>query len=609
MKKNREIKTVVVFGSAGLVGYQVARKIVKYINPKNLVLCSLYQEDAINSAEKLKNEFLNIGNVFTEHGNLFTREALSKETYNEIYSDNKKIDALYSDLFSNLMDFENFESREQNLMSNIIIKYKPDIVIDTINTATAISYQNSQKSSNMLKQFKDNLEDLINKINKNIFENTHHLAKLKNENVIGLLTSYLRELTELCVDKGLNNYSNLQLLNILLVSQPLPQLIKHVIILHRALITADTYMYVKVGTTGSGGMGINIPYTHGEDKPSFSLMSKAAIGFAHTGLLYLLSKTPNGPIIKEVKPGAMIGYRDIFFRSVSASQGNIKKWETKKEKLGNALNLFENEKNYSDKGSMELVLIDTGENGLFCCGEFEAITYPGSMEFVTAEEVAKNILLEITGNNSGKDIINGITSTIVAPSYLAGTIRQESIRLMLALEKEKNIPSIALGKLGPPQLSKLLFEAYLLRQKYNSLKEFSMDDISPEMLGSYFESLILKNQDLQTLITSIGIPILLTDGETILRGPRINIPESTAQNVNITSKNVDDWANQGWVDLRKNNMLAWMNRAKKMLSSISEHSTSSAFYADPTAYKSDKIKIGEVVGWIFANEFNGHRLI
>ena len=51
-------------------------------------------------------------------------------------------------------------------------------------------------------------------------------------------------------------------------------------------------IYVKVGTTGTGGMGINIPYTHSEDKPSLTLLAKSAIGFAHTGLLFLLARTP-----------------------------------------------------------------------------------------------------------------------------------------------------------------------------------------------------------------------------------------------------------------------------------------------------------------------------
>src|SRR2546422_5535173 len=82
------------------------------------------------------------------------------------------------------------------------------------------------------------------------------------------------------------------------------------------MVEVGTRVYVKVGTTGTGGMGLNIPYTHGEDKPSAKLMSKAAIGFAHTGLMFLMARTPGGPIVKEIKPGAMIGYKKVTFQKL-----------------------------------------------------------------------------------------------------------------------------------------------------------------------------------------------------------------------------------------------------------------------------------------------------
>jgi hypothetical protein len=91
----------------------------------------------------------------------------------------------------------------------------------------------------------------------------------------------------------------------------LPQLIRHVQIIHRAMSDSGTRLYLKIGTTGTGGMGLNIPYTHSEDRPSFKLMSKTAVAFAHTGLMFLMARTPNGPLVKELKPGAMIGYRRV----------------------------------------------------------------------------------------------------------------------------------------------------------------------------------------------------------------------------------------------------------------------------------------------------------
>src|SRR5205814_3397160 len=102
----------------------------------------------------------------------------------------------------------------------------------------------------------------------------------------------------------------------LLVSQSIPQLIRHTQLLYRSMVEAGTRLYVKIGTTGTGGMGLNIPYTHGEDKPSAKLMSKTAVGFAQTGLMFLMARTPDATIVKEIKPAAMIGYADINMRAI-----------------------------------------------------------------------------------------------------------------------------------------------------------------------------------------------------------------------------------------------------------------------------------------------------
>ena len=69
-------------------------------------------------------------------------------------------------------------------------------------------------------------------------------------------------------------------------------------------------------------MGFNIPYTHSEDKPSKKLLAKNEAAFGHTGLLFLLARTPDAPIVKEVKPAAMIGYRGVRVQKVRDKHGN-----------------------------------------------------------------------------------------------------------------------------------------------------------------------------------------------------------------------------------------------------------------------------------------------
>src|SRR5258707_4125616 len=82
------------------------------------------------------------------------------------------------------------------------------------------------------------------------------------------------------------------------------------------MVKAGTRAYVKIGTSGTGGMGLNIPYTHSEEKPSRVLLSKNALAGAHTLLLFLMARTPGGPITKEIKPAAAIPWKRIGYGEV-----------------------------------------------------------------------------------------------------------------------------------------------------------------------------------------------------------------------------------------------------------------------------------------------------
>src|SRR4029079_8385221 len=86
--------------------------------------------------------------------------------------------------------------------------------------------------------------------------------------------------------------------------------------LYQAMVKAGTRAYVKIGTSGTGGMGLNIPYTHSEEKPSRALVSQSALAGAHTLLLFLMARTPGGPITKEIKPAAAIAWKRIGFGEI-----------------------------------------------------------------------------------------------------------------------------------------------------------------------------------------------------------------------------------------------------------------------------------------------------
>ncbi len=266
------------------------------------------------------------------------RSEFAEKTRKEIIENPAQLHNLFEDVFG-----EKSASYDRSLLVELVYKFKPDIIVDAINTATAISYQDVYISSievgNFLEQESKNSDAARDGI---------HLPWVMAQKINGLL-----------------------------VSQSIPQLIRHIQLLHDAMIKVGTRIYLKVGTTGTGGMGLNIPYTHSEDKPSAKLMSKTAVAFAHTGLLFLMARTPESPIVKEIKPGAMIGYADVAHRAIThkASGTTTGIFTNCAETLSGTLILRDDSNGrYQRVGDMALPVVDTGENGLFTKGEFEAIT-------------------------------------------------------------------------------------------------------------------------------------------------------------------------------------------------------------------------------------------
>ncbi len=77
--------------------------------------------------------------------------------------------------------------------------------------------------------------------------------------------------------------------------------------------------------------------------------------------------------------------------------------------------------------NLKSVFIDTGENGTFSRGEFEAISAQGQMEYVTPEEIADDAIYEIRGGNTGHDIINALDNATLEPTYRAGYLQHSAV--------------------------------------------------------------------------------------------------------------------------------------------------------------------------------------
>ena len=355
-------------------------------------------------------------------------------------------------------------------------------------------------------------------------------------------------------------------------------------------------------------MGLNIPYTHSEDRPSAKLMTKTAVAFAHTGLLFLMARTPGAPIVKEIKPGALIGYAAVDHRPVRERGETVMLRPARAERLGDRLAVRLDPAGFPAEGELVLQVVDTGENGLFSRGEFEAITGLGQMELVTPEEVAQHCVLEIQGRTTGRDVVAALDGSILPPSYRGGVVRAEALDRLRALEEESGAHSVALGQLGPPELSKLLWEAELLRLAAGSVT--AVLGSSPEDLAARVEGMVEGRPDLVSTMTSLGLGVLGADGETLWRGPILRIPEvaGTAE-VPVGPGDVDEWAARGWVDLRPANAARWQERFREMRRAGAGSDQPGSAGITLASYLPETIEIGVVAAWVLANEHDGYRMM
>ncbi|MCZ7586782.1 MAG: hypothetical protein M5R36_27505 [Deltaproteobacteria bacterium] len=215
------------------------------------------------------------------------------------------------------------------------------------------------------------------------------------------------------------------------------------------------------------------------------------------------------------------------------------------------------------KRPLNAVYINTGENGVFSAGEFEAITTTGQMEFVTPEEIAHNVKEELLGGNTGYEVIGMLSNTVMKSTYRAGVMRDHAIRRLRRLQEKYDDDSVAFEILGPPRLSKLLYEAHLLKLGFRDIK--GVLRATPESLSRKLTETIRKNRDLRARAVSIGIPILLPDGKSMLRGPNVAVPPFRGLDVvPLKAVDIDRFAYDGWIDLRVKNMRLWKSRLRAL---------------------------------------------
>jgi len=586
-------KKAMVLGGSGLVGYQVARRLALGTDLESLIIVARWRGETDQAVADLNAEFPRL-NVRGYHGDIFLPGEPVPAGTDGPRPGGSSTPEFRRRLFDDV--YTDFESAYRDAMLvRLLLSERPDVIVDCVNTATGISYQDVFTTCLAVRADLDNVQ---------------------------VSTESLRENVER-----------------LMVSLSIPQLILRIRLLYRSLAESGVRLYLKVGTTGTGGMGLNIPYTHGEERPSPQLLNKTAVAFAHTGMLFLMARTPGSPIIKEVKPAALIGYRGVDHRAAMGRQfrkvtrdgetifelGDANEpyvlYKPRKELLSGELDLTPDPSGYErisgpdGKSELRVPLVDTGENGLFTLGEFEAITALDQMEFITPEEIADIVVLEVKGVGTGRDVVSAIDSSVLGSTYKAGLLRPAALTELARLEDEHGIPSIALGRLGPPGLAKHLFEAYLFQRVFKTLDRVlarSEERGAAEAMSREFSELLDREPLIASLSTSIGIPILGSDGKMLLRGPMISAPPYRVfrKKVPVTAETLERYV-ETWVDLRPERMRWWFEAFKQMQASGRSRPGEGLATArvSHATYLSDEIEIGNVVAWIFSTREEGFRVL
>jgi hypothetical protein len=536
-------------GGSGLVGMAIARQMLPY-QPARLTVTALTEKETEEGFEELRKLARGKTEIARSWGDIMVSTEFKDEPRRELVEDPDKRDRLLDDIYGPFSR----ERLQRSFLHKLLVEEKPDIVVDCVNTATAIAYQDvfsSVKEVRGVLAVGGDCKDIVER----------HLAIIY-----------------------------------------MPQLIRHVHLLLEALREAGTQFYLKVGTSGTGGMGLNVPFTHSEQRPSNMLLAKSSVAGAHSLLLFLTARTPGAPAVKEIKPTAAIAWKRIGSGPLAWRGKPLKRFDTTEPvPFEQALEDSTGAWRPLD-GQLDSVYIDMGENGLFSRDEFEALSSLGLMELVTTEEIATIVIREIRGQPTGLDVVGALDGAAMGPTYRGGVLRELALRRMEELETGLGKRSVAFEMLGPPRLSKLLFEAHILERLYETLARAARLD--PDKTARYAEELIQTDDELRVSIVSVGIPILAADGRTVLRGPELKArPEKDGA--------VDDrLIARGWVDLRPSNWETWRRRVHRFIADVCEApSPDEGSIADvDQASRGDRIRPGATVAWIFKREDRGERV-
>jgi len=188
----QRFESVCVLGGAGLVGYQVCRELLSQGVTDRVCVVSLGRGEVQEAVARLREEYPS-ATVDGRYGNVFARGTLADAATEEGEPVGDRDDpgrrrALLSDIYE---DFEG--ARAESALCRLVRDWKPAAVVDCINTATAISYQDVPSTAKQLMAALG-LRGDVEGTTEQLHEDVHRVASRQGRLAIERLKLFERDL-------------------------------------------------------------------------------------------------------------------------------------------------------------------------------------------------------------------------------------------------------------------------------------------------------------------------------------------------------------------------------------------------------------------------------
>ena len=157
--------------------------------------------------------------------------------------------------------------------------------------------------------------------------------------------------------------------------------------------------------------------------------------------------------------------------------------------------------------------------------------------------------------------------------------------------------------LGPPRLTKLLYEAYICRQLCPNVRALAAGRAAP--LAEAAWRLVTTDAALRQQIISVGLPIVAPSGKDVYRGAVVVMPPEPGRDPLSV-------APRGWVDLRPEQFGVWITRARAMVEEAEARAAGPQSSGSDVEWNAiepgDAIEPARFATWVFTVEDKGTRI-